>query len=106
LLLFVNSERYTFVTILNTSDKLKSMEDKDIFTWIGENQLKTAFREWWATAYPAETVPSYRTIQRAESREHYGIKLTNPQRRAERRAVEFQKFWMDKTAAKPLQMAA
>lgn len=97
MLLFVNSERYTFVTILNISDIL---EDKNIFNWLSENQLKTAFLNWWVASYPLESTPSYRTLQRAEERENTGLDLTPPQRRAQRRALEFRESKLQQASAK------
>jgi len=83
------------VTILNTCDKLK---DKNIFNYLAAERLKLAFRNWWKTAYPHETVPSYRTILRAGERLDEGEELTNSQQRALERALEYQQTRLGRAA--------
>ncbi|HAD11851.1 MAG TPA: hypothetical protein DCF33_05360 [Saprospirales bacterium] len=69
------------------------MQAENIFTWISEMQLKTAFRAWWMQNYQNDIVPSYRTIIRTEKRIDNGLSLTKPQQKAVRRAEEFHRHW-------------
>jgi hypothetical protein len=66
------------------------MTPENIFNWISEQRLKTAFLKWWEARFPEDNVPSYRTIMRTEKCIDAGKRLSKPQKLAVRRAEEFQ----------------